>query len=115
MQTGHLVYGLNGTLLAQAFDLDQRTMRGEPVALVEGARSAELTGAAMFGVSENGSLVYVRGGSGQISLVWVDREGREDPLPLLEPGHLASLNHPNTAAIHGIEEADTGVRPYTLL
>ena len=28
--TGHLVYALEGTLLAQAFDLDQLAMRGDP-------------------------------------------------------------------------------------
>ena len=38
--TGHLVYALEGTLLAQAFDLDQLAMRGGPVALVEGVQMA---------------------------------------------------------------------------
>ena len=79
--TGHLVYVLNGTLLAQVFDLDQRTMRGGPVALVEGVRSNTSTGAAMFSVSSDGALVYVPGsarGAGERRLVWVDRQGQEE-------------------------------------
>ena len=39
VSTGHLVYGLGGALLAQVFDLDQHTMRGRPVALVEGVQT----------------------------------------------------------------------------
>ena len=80
--TGHLVYALDGTLLAQVFDLDQRTMRGGPVALVEGVRmSAGQTGAAMFSVSGDGALVYVPGSAGSAGerrLVWVDRQGQEE-------------------------------------
>jgi len=78
--TGHLVYALNGTLLAWAFDLDQRVLRGGPVALVEGVRFTTVTGAAMFSVSDDGALVYVPGGTdgAERSLVWVDRQGREE-------------------------------------
>lgn len=47
------------------------------------------SGAASFGVAQNGSLVYSRG-EGQVaaravSLVWVDREGNEEPLAA-QPG-----------------------------
>ena len=80
--TGHLVYALDGNLLAQAFDLDQRTMRGGPVALVEGVRvSPTQTGAVMFSVSSDGTLVYVPGSAGSAGerrLVWVDRQGQEE-------------------------------------
>ena len=81
LTTGHLVYALNGTLLAQAFELDQSTMRGGPVALVEGVRPVTtVTGAVMFGVSRDGTLVYVPAGgiAGERRLVWVDRQGQEE-------------------------------------
>ena len=83
VSTGHLVYGLGSTLLAQVFDLDQRMMRGGPVALVEGVQTARVaaTGAVMFGVSSDGALVYVpagAGGAGERRLVWVDRQGQEE-------------------------------------
>ena len=66
--TGHLVYALEGTLLAQAFDLDQVAMRGGPVALVEGVQTAPTaTGAAQFSVSGDGALVYVPDTYGSVS------------------------------------------------
>ena len=80
--TEHLVYALEGTLLAQAFDLDQLAMRGGPVALVEGIRMvAGGSGAAQFSVSGDGSLVYVPGSigsAGALRLVWVDHDGQEE-------------------------------------
>ena len=40
--TGHLVYGLNGVLLAVPFDVDSRRVAGGPVPLVEGTILASL-------------------------------------------------------------------------
>ena len=79
--TGHLVYALNGTLLAQGFDLDQRTVQGGAVALVDGVRSTASSGVVMFSVSSDGTLVFVPGTSGSdgdLQLVWVDRQGNEE-------------------------------------
>jgi serine/threonine-protein kinase len=53
------------------------------VPLVQGVlRADNFTGAANFGVSTDGTLVYVRGGAATFrnTLVWVDREGREEPI-----------------------------------
>ena len=55
-------------------------MIGKPVPILDGIVR---TPAAQFSVSDTGSLVYVPGGnqlSGQ-TLVWVDRDGKEEPLP----------------------------------
>ena len=82
MDTGHLVYALNGVVTAIAFDLDAREVLGGPVPLVEGVQDANNTGAAMFSVAENGSLVYVPGASGReeaFPLSWVTRAGEETP------------------------------------
>jgi serine/threonine-protein kinase len=81
VETGHLVYGRSGTLLAVPFDLGRLEVTGGPVTLVESVRdSGGLTGAMHFSVSGDGkSLVYVPGRSA-FTLVWVDRQGREDPL-----------------------------------
>ena len=87
--TGHLVYGVGGTLRAVGFDAERLALTSDnPVPVVENV-STKVTGAANFSVADNGSLVYVSGGGGaagpQRSLVWVDREGSETPLdsPLL--------------------------------
>ena len=82
VETGHLVYALNGVVFAVAFDRDARQVLGGPVPLVEGVRgSLSATGAVHFSVARNGSLIYVPGGgSGERRLVWVDRRGEEEPL-----------------------------------
>ena len=83
--TGHIVYGVGGTLRAVGFDADRLELTSNnPVPVVE---NVETRGsAASFALARNGSLVYVTGaGSGvgaQRSLVWVDREGREEPLAM---------------------------------
>ena len=82
--TGHLVYVLNNVLLAVPFDVDLLEVTGGPVPLVEGIRVARGDGAsAFFGVSANGSLVYVPGsaGGGETLLTWVGRDGDEENLP----------------------------------
>ena len=81
MPTGHLVFALAETLLAQSFDLNQLAMRGGAATLVEGVTHAQTTAASHFGVSGDGTLVYVpdTGGLGLGKrLVWVDQDGEEE-------------------------------------
>ena len=80
--TGHLVYGVEGSVRAVLFDLDRLEVDGVPISVVEGVVTKE-SGAADFSLSDNGSLVYVPGGRLQPqarTLVWVDRNGREETL-----------------------------------
>ena len=86
LPTGHLVYGLNGVLFAVPFDVGSRQVTGGPVPLVEGVRAgtSPLAATMQFGVSNDGSLIYVPGsaGGGQVvSLTWVDRDGDEERIP----------------------------------
>ena len=84
VETGHLVYALNGVVFAVAFDRDARQVLGGPVPLVEGVRDTNVTGAVQFSVARNGSLVYVpglAGGGTVVSLVWVGRDGDEERIP----------------------------------
>ncbi len=83
VETGHLVYALNGVLFAVAVDLDAHQVLGGPVPLVEGVRQTGVTGAAHFSIADNGTLVYAPGDDARAqarTLVWVNREGREDPV-----------------------------------
>ena len=88
LSTGHLVYGLNNVILAVPFDVDSREVTGGPVPLVEEVREAGISGgAAQFGVSADGTLVYATGASpaavgGPVTLVSVDRQGTVDEVPL---------------------------------
>ena len=86
LATGHIVYGVGGTLRAVGFDLDRLELSGpSPVPVLEKV-DMRPAGAANFTVSENGTLAFI---SGQASsnlpnrtLVWVDRQGRETPINL---------------------------------
>ena len=79
--TGHIVYAAAGTLLAVPFDLDRLEVTGNPVPVVEGVM-IKATGAADFDLAADGSLVYVGGSAdGGQEVVWVDRDGRETPMP----------------------------------
>ena len=81
--TGHLVYGVAGTLRAVAFDLARLEVAGTPALVLENVVTTE-AGAAEFAVAANGSLVYIPGGAGlgdQRSVVSVDHQGGASPLP----------------------------------
>ena len=87
--TGHIVYGVGSTLRAVGFDLDRLAVTTNALPVLDGVITKG-SGAANFSFSRDGTLVYVPGtgvtGSGpQRTLVWVDREGREEPLAL-DPG-----------------------------
>jgi hypothetical protein len=82
VETGHLVYAVAGTLRAVRFDLKRLEVMGDPVPVVERVMTKQ-TGAANFAVSRGGTLSYVPAGAGSgaitpRSLVWVNRQGRED-------------------------------------
>ena len=81
--TGHLVYGVAGTLHAVAFDLARLELAGTPALVVEGvARTA--SGATEVAVAANGSLVYIPGGavlSDERTVVSLDCQGHPSPLP----------------------------------
>jgi Tol biopolymer transport system component len=82
--TGHLVYALGGTLFAVPFDVSMLAVTGAAVPLVEDVAQQIVT--AHFAISSNGALVYVPMDAvagipqAQRTLVWVDRQGREDPI-----------------------------------
>ena len=79
--TGHLLYGVQGDLWAVPFDLSRLETVGDPVPVQEGVLTKP-QGAANVGVSDNGSLIYMPAGAAGLgnTLVWVDREGQEEPL-----------------------------------
>jgi serine/threonine protein kinase len=89
--TGHLVYAVGGTLVAVAFDVAALRVLGSAVSLVEVvAFAANITGAVHFSLSRDGSLVYVPsvGVRPQRTLVWVDRQGREELIDAPADGYL---------------------------
>jgi Tol biopolymer transport system component len=93
LTTGHVIFAREETLWAVRFDPRDGSRAGSAVSMVEGIRQTGTaggisvggqTGSAQFVVSENGMLVYVERDQVQSSrtLVWVDRQGKETPIPL---------------------------------
>jgi serine/threonine-protein kinase len=80
--TGHLIYAVDGTLLAVPFDLDRLAVTGDPVSVLEGVVT-QASGVAQFSLSNDGALVYLGGtdpGMTESVLGWVDRGGQMTPL-----------------------------------
>ncbi len=82
--SGHIVYARAGKLLAVPFDASRRQVTGPPFEALDGVLMSSNTGAAQFSLSRRGDLAYVPGAveGGHRALVWVDRSGRAEPLPL---------------------------------
>ena len=83
--TGHLLYVQGGTLMAVPFDASQLKVTGNPVPVVEGVMQSQslVFGMAHYSVANDGSLAYIPGrvAGANSKLVWVDRHGKEQPIP----------------------------------
>ena len=83
LPSGHLLFhagsGEEGELHAVPFDIDDMTVRGARVSVLEGVFRASNGGAAYYAVSDNGTLAFAPGGHAH-TLVRVDRRGRRTPL-----------------------------------
>ena len=85
--TGHIVYGLENNLFAVPFDLKTLKVAGGSVSVVEGVYSRAAFSAPQYAVSDSGTLVYMPKTTAATpsygnTLVWVDRNGREEPLAI---------------------------------
>ncbi|MFY9529704.1 MAG: protein kinase [Candidatus Acidiferrales bacterium] len=80
--SGHLLYTQGGSLMAVPFDPQRLAVTGAAVPVLEGVLQSSSSGAAQYSLSATGSLVYVAGGvqAEQRRLVWVSRNGAEQPL-----------------------------------
>ena len=85
VSSGHLMFSREGSLWAAPFDPDDLEVTGEPLPVQNGVWE-DGRGQSRYSMSDTGGLAYWSAGSGprgeQNTLVWVDREGNEDPLPV---------------------------------
>jgi eukaryotic-like serine/threonine-protein kinase len=78
-------------LFAVAFDADRLAVLSGPVSVVQGVsrplNQAGATATANYGISNGGTLVYLTGirlaagGAALTNMFWVNRDGREEPIP----------------------------------
>jgi eukaryotic-like serine/threonine-protein kinase len=83
--TGHLLFVTEeGTLMAASFDARRAEFTGPVVPVVEGLAMEQTTGIASYAVSDDGTLIYLEGGSSRgfrdVQPVWVTREGDATPV-----------------------------------
>ncbi len=95
--TGHLVYMHEGTLFAAPFDLKRLEVTGQPAPILDRVATNPGTGGAQFSFSETGNLVYVAGGSviQNLSIYWMDRQGKFTPLRETPGGYFAPAFSPD--------------------
>ena len=78
----HIVFARGNDLWAVPFNVDRLEVTGEAVPVLEGVDVEGTSGLAHFTLARNGSLAYIPGGAFRRgpsrTLVWVDREGREE-------------------------------------
>ena len=89
--TGHLLFSdlEESALFAAPFDEERLELTGPPVPIAEGL-SRPVNGWHYYAVSQEGTLLYARGGAQQLmTAVWVDRDGSVgtiDPDWTFDPG-----------------------------
>ncbi|MGA9882896.1 MAG: protein kinase, partial [Candidatus Acidiferrales bacterium] len=79
---GYLIFAEGGNLMAAPFDPERLRVKGAAVPVVQGVLQSPTTGSAQYAISATGSLAYVPGSiqAEQSEMVWVSRNGTEQPL-----------------------------------
>ncbi len=78
--SGHLVFARGGSLFAVPFDLRRLELTGPAVSVLDGLMILSPFNSPLFGISGGGTLAYAPGSSPRHILVWVDRQGKVEPL-----------------------------------
>jgi Tol biopolymer transport system component len=113
--SGQLVYVQGGTLMAVPFDPQRLAVTGAAVPIVEGVLQSTTDGDAQYAFSATGTLAYVSGGSQstQMKLVWVNRNGAEQPLAAPEHAYVNPRISPDGRRVAvGITEQERQVWLY---
>ena len=80
LSSGHLVYSVASTLRAVRFDADRLDVVSDPIPVLERVVTTSQRGTNVD-LSDTGTLVYQRSaGVDARTLVWVDRQGNEEPV-----------------------------------
>jgi serine/threonine-protein kinase len=117
VEPGYLLYATENVISAVRFDLDRLEVIGSPVQILENVVTKS-SGAADYAITRNGTLVYVPGGvraAERRSLVWVDRDGREEPLAAPPRAYLmARLAPDGTRVALDIRDQDNDIWTWDL-
>jgi Tol biopolymer transport system component len=73
---GWLLFIRQGTLWAQRFDLTERKISGQPIAIADSVAFEPIDGSGAFSASDAGVMAYRAGRPAVTRLSWFDRSGR---------------------------------------
>ena len=105
--SGHLIYYLENALWAVAFDAERLEVISESVPVAEGVLYALV---AHYSISDDGTLVYVLATDlVPRTLVWVDRFGNEEALPIDRRPYMQPRISPDGDRISALVQAKNGV------
>jgi len=105
--SGHLIYYLENALWAVAFDDERLEVISESVPVAEGVLYALV---AHYSISDDGTLVYVLATDlVPLTLVWVDRFGNEEALPIDRRPYMQPRISPDGDRISALVQAKNGV------
>ena len=107
-----LLFVRGDALFSQTFDLQRLEVTGEPVVVAQPVVGTS-AGRAGFSASENGVLVHTRSPQDSFSrtLVWADRQGREEPVRLESRQYTYPRLSPDgtRAAVRMLDGRDDGI------
>jgi Tol biopolymer transport system component len=78
--SGHILFARGGSLFAAPFDLKRLELTGPAVSVLDGLMILSPYNSPLFGVSGGGTLAYAPGSPPRHTLVWVDLQGKVEPL-----------------------------------
>ena len=82
VQPGYLVFHRDGTLMAQPFDADRLVTTADAIPIAEDVQFSPVARQAAFTASQTGAIAYRSATSAAPrTLVWVSRNGTEQPIP----------------------------------
>lgn len=110
---GRLLYVDDDKLYAQALNIRQGRLEGEPELVVEGVHSAVAVREASFSVSRTGVLAWKTGRAALAQLTWFDRTGKVLGTP--GPVHVAQIVHLSPDEKHIIIPADSETAGYSIV
>ena len=108
LNSGHLVYFHDDSLMAAPFDLRQLEISGDSVPVLTGITAYTPDGGPQISISEDGFLAYIPGESyaPEGTLVWVDRQGVSQPVGVpSRPYSFPRLSPDNRSIALGIDNA----------
>jgi len=73
---GYLLFVRDGTLMAQPFNAGKLLLSGDAIPIAENIGVNAIIRKGIFGVSENGTLIYENAMRGGLQITWRDRSGK---------------------------------------